>query len=125
MPIFIYQYKNLSINFVTGLPILTNQKSIRYNLILIIVDWLTKMIYYELVIITINASSLAKVIINIVVRHHSLSDSIITYQGLLFSLKFWSVLYYFSGIKQRPLTAFYPQIDIQTKRQNNIMKTYL
>lgn len=61
------QWKNLSINFVTGLPVSTNLKSETYNSILVIVDRLTKMLYYELVMITIDALGLAKVITDIVV----------------------------------------------------------
>ena len=36
------------------------------------------MVYYKPVKVTIDALGLAKVIINMVVRHHSLSDSIVT-----------------------------------------------
>ena len=60
-----------------GLPILTDWKKDSYNSILVIIDQLTKMVYYKLVKIIINTSSFAKIIINIGVRHHSLPDSII------------------------------------------------
>ena len=46
-------------------------------------------------------------------------------RGLLFTLKFWSSFCYFFGIKQWLSTAFHPQIDGQTKRQNSIMEAYL
>ena len=36
------------------------------------------MVYYKPVKITINALGLAKVIINVVMKHHGLSDSIVT-----------------------------------------------
>ena len=65
-------------NFVMGLPILTDWKGDSYDSILVIIDWFTKMVYYEPVKITINAPSLAEVIINVVVRHHSLLDLIVT-----------------------------------------------
>ena len=112
-------------NFVTGLPVLTDWKSESYDLILIIVDGLTKMVYYKPVKITIEAPDLAKVIINIVIRHHGLLDSIITDWGFLFTSKFWSLLCYFLGIKKRLSTAFYPQTDGQTERQNSTMEAYL
>ena len=38
-----------------------------YNLILVIVNWLMKMVHYELVKVTINALGLAEVILNVVV----------------------------------------------------------
>ena len=66
------------------------------------------MVHYELVKVIIDAPGLVEVIIDVVVRHHGLPDSIVTNQGLLFITKFWSSLCYFLGIKQRLLTAFYP-----------------
>ena len=83
------------------------------------------MVYYEPVKITINAPSLAEVIINVVVCHHGLSNSIVTDKGSLFTSKFWSLLCYFFGIKTRLSTAFHPQTDGQTKKQNSIMEAYL
>ncbi len=73
---------------VTGLLILANWKSDSYDLILVIVNWLTKMVNYKSVKITINAPSLAKVIINIVVWHHRVPESIMTDQSSLFTSKF-------------------------------------
>ena len=112
-------------DFVTGLPILTDWKGDSYDSILVIVDRLTKMVYYKPVKVTINAPGLAEVIIDVVVRHHGLPDSIVTDRGLLFTSKFWSSLCYFLGIKQKLSTAFHPQTDGQTKRQNSTMEAYL
>ena len=92
-------WKDLLMDFVTGLPISTDWKGDSYDSILIIVNWLTKMVYYEPVKVTINALGLAKVIINMVMRHHGLLDSIVTDQGSLFILKFWWSLCYFLSIK--------------------------
>ena len=112
-------------DFVMGLPILTDWKGDSYDSILVIVNRLTKMVHYEPVKVTIDASDLAEVIIDVVVRHHNLPDSIITDWEFLFTLKFWSSLCYFLGIKRKLSTAFHPQIDGQTERQNNIMEAYL
>ena len=92
----------------------TNWKKDSYNFILVIVDSLTKMVYYKPVKNTIDAPGLAEVIINVVIRHHGFPDSIVTDKSSLFTSKFWSLLYYFLGIKQRLSTAFYPQTDRQT-----------
>ena len=54
-------------------------KKDNYKLILIIVNWLIKMVYYKLVKVTINAFGLIKEIINMVVRHYGLPNSIIIY----------------------------------------------
>ena len=78
LPIPTHCWKDLSMDFVTDLPILMDWKRDSYNSILIIVDRLTKMVHYKPVKVTIDAPGLAEVIINIVVRHHGLLDSIIT-----------------------------------------------
>ena len=82
-------------DFVTGLPILTDWKDESYDSILVIIDRLTKMVHYKPVKIIINVSGLAKFIINIEVRHYGLLDFIITDWGFLFMSKFWSSLFYF------------------------------
>ena len=65
-------------DFVTGLPILFDWKDDSYDSILLIVDRQTKMVYYEPVKVTINTSSLTKVIINVIVRHQAVPESIVT-----------------------------------------------
>ncbi len=112
-------------DFVTDLPISADWKDDRYDLILVIIDRLTKMVHYIPIKVTINASGLAEVIINVVVRHHGISESIVMDQSSLFTSKFWSLLYYFLGIKKKLSTAFHPQTDHQTKRQNSTMEAYL
>ena len=117
--------KDLFMDFITSLPILTDWKEDSYDLILVIVDRLTKIVHYKPVKVIIDAPGLAEVIINVVVRHHGFPDLIVTDRGLLFTSKFWSLLCYFLGIKQKLSTAFHPQTDGQTKRQNSTMEAYL
>ena len=80
------------------------------------------MVHYEPVKVTINAPGLAEVILDVVVRHHGLLDSIVIDRGSLFTSKFWSSLCYFFEIKRRPSTAFHPWINGQTEKQNSIME---
>ena len=107
LPVFTYYSKNLLIDFITGLQILTDWKRDNYNSILVIINRFTKMVYYKSVKITIDAPGFIEIIVDIVVKHYSLLDSIVTNRGLLFNLKFWSLLCYFFGIKRRLLTTFY------------------
>ena len=116
LPIPTHRWKDLSMDFVTGLPLSADWKGDSYNSILVIVDRLTKMVHYEPVKITIDAPGLAEVIIDVIVWHHGLPDSIVTNKGSLFTSKFWSSLCYFLGIKWRLSTAFHPQTDGQTER---------
>ncbi len=73
-------------DFVTGLLISTNWKGETYDLILVIIDRLTKMVYYEPVKMTIDALALAEVIIKALVRYHGLPDSIVSDRGSVFTL---------------------------------------
>ena len=125
LPVLIHRWKDLSMDFVIGLPVSTNWKGEIYDSILVIIDRLSKMVYYEPVKVTIDASNFAEVIINVVVRHHGLPDSIVSDRGSIFTSKFWSSLFYFLGIKQRLSTAFHSQTDGQTERQNNTIEAYL
>ena len=65
-------------NFLTELLILTDWKSESYNLILVIINQLTKIVYYKPIKIITNTLGLTKVKIDVVVRHYRLLDSIIT-----------------------------------------------
>ena len=111
LPIPTHWWKDLSIDFVTGLPVLTNWKGNSYDLILVIVNRLTKMIYYQSIQVTIDAPGLAEVILDIVVWYHNLFDSIVSDRGSVFTSKFWFSLCYFLGIKRQLSTVFHPQTD--------------
>ena len=65
-------------DFMTSLEISTNWKKNSYDSILVIVNWLTKIVHYKLVKITINIPRLAVVLIDVIVRHHGFLDLIVT-----------------------------------------------
>ena len=111
LPVPTHRWKDLLIDFMTGLPVLIDWKGDSYNFILVIVDWLTKMVHYKPVKITLNTPGLAKVIIDVVIRYHRRLDLIGTDRGFLFSSKFWSLFCYFFGIKRKLFATFYPQTD--------------
>ena len=54
-------------DFVTELSISNNWKEKSYDSIFVIVNWLIKMVHYELVKVTIDALRLAEVILDMVV----------------------------------------------------------
>ena len=63
----IYQWKNLLIDFIIELLVSTNEKIDNNNFILIIVNKIMKIVYYELVKVIIDALKLAKVIFDVIV----------------------------------------------------------
>lgn len=72
----------------TAFPILIDWKSNSYNAILFIIECLIKMIYYDLVKTIINVASLVEVIIDMIIRYHSLLELIISDQNLVFTSEF-------------------------------------
>lgn len=75
-------------------------------------------VHYEPVKVTIDAPGLAGVILDVVVWHHGLLNSIVSDRGSIFTSKFWSSLCYFLGIKRRLSTASTLR---PTERQNSTM----
>ncbi len=82
------------------------------------------MVNYKPVKVTINVPGLVEVIIKAIVRHHGPPNSIKNDYGSVFTLKFLSLLCYFLRIKWKLSTAFQPQTNDQTERQNSIIKAY-
>ncbi len=78
LPVPRHRWMDLSMDFVTGIPVSTNWKGESYYSFLVIVDRLTKMVHYEPVKVTIDTPSLAEVIIDVVVRHNGFPDSIVS-----------------------------------------------
>ena len=85
LPMPTHRWMNFSIDLATGLPVSTNWKVEIYDSILVIVDRLTKMVHYKPVKVRIDAPGLAEVIIDVVVRHHGLPDSIVSDRGSVFT----------------------------------------
>lgn len=113
--------KDLSMDFVLGLLTFTNWKCKIYNSILVILDH-TKMVYYKLVKVRIDVSGLGVVIIDVLIRRHSLPNSIVSNRDLVFISKFSSSLCCFLGIKKKQSTTFHSP---RSKQQNSIMEAYL
>ena len=67
LPVPTHRWKDLLMDFITGLSVSTDWKGKSYNSILVIVNRLTKMVHYKPVKITIDALGLAEVILDVVV----------------------------------------------------------
>ena len=76
----------------TGLQTSTDWKGNFYNSILVIVDWVREMVDHKPVKRSVNVFKLVKIIINVIIQHHDLLNSIMTNKSLLFTSKFWLLL---------------------------------
>ncbi len=64
------------------------------------------MVHYKRVKVIINILGQVEVIIDVVVRHYGIPESIVLDRDLLFTSKFWSLLCYFLGIKKSYVQLF-------------------
>ena len=83
-----HKWKDILLDFVTGLPPFKDWRGHIYDSILVIVNRLTKMLYYIAVDKTLDAKQFAQVLIENLIRYHGLSDSIVTNRGSLFTSQF-------------------------------------
>ena len=113
-------WKELSMDFVTGLP-----WSQGYDAILVVVDRLTKMRHLIPCRTSTSAEDLANLFLENVWRLHGLPDGIVSDRGPQFASIFWRSLCKRLQIQPRLSTAFHPQSDGQTERVNAIMEQYL
>lgn len=75
-------------DIVIDLQLLIDRKNYSYNLILVIMKYLIKMVYHKLVETTINGVSPVVVIIDIMIKHYNHLELIVSDRSFLFTLKF-------------------------------------
>jgi hypothetical protein len=115
--------KEFSMDFITGLPPALYQGR-DVDMILVIVDRKTKYSFYFAVNQTMSAEDLAALWVDRFADYGPPSG-IVTDRGSIFTSKFWSAWCYYLKTKQRLSTAFHPQTDGQTERQNQNLEHYL
>ena len=116
--LFIFKYKwlNLTMNSVTSFSINRDWNEIKYDLILMMIDRLTKMIHYISIIKIINAENLTKIFIKKVVQLHDFFLFVTIDKKSLFILSFWSTFCYTMKIKRKLSIAFHSQTNEQIER---------
>ena len=93
-----------------GLPKSTTPNSIKYNFILVLIDYFIKLIYYYPVRKTIDVIQLTKLLFRIFTQIGPL-DNIIFNKNSIFISKYWSTIYYYLYILYKLSIAFHLQID--------------
>ena len=117
-------WDELTMDFITGLPPSKVGTSV-YDSILVIVDRCTKMAQYLPCTKTITASKLADLFFDQVVTRFGTPSGIVSDRGAVFTSGFWSDFCYYMKTKRRLSTAFHPQTDGQTERQNQTLEHFL
>lgn len=115
---------SLSMDFITDLPPSRIREEV-VDSILVVIDRFTKMSYYIAVSCEMTAKDMADILLERVFVVTGFPNSIISDRGSLFTSKFWKELCFQLGIKRKLSTAFHPQTDGQTERQNQVLEHYL
>ena len=111
---------HISADFITKLPLAQG-----YNAILVVVDWLTKMVHFIPTTEKMTAEGLAKLFRDNVQKLHGLPESIISDRGPQFAAGIMRELNRMLKIESKLLTVFHPQTDRQTERVNQELEQYL
>jgi len=107
-------------DFITKLPLAQG-----YDLILVVVDRLTKIVHFILTTEKTMAEGLARLFRDNVWKLHGLPKSIISDRGPQFAVGLMQELNRILGIESKMSMAFHPQTDGQTERVNQELKQYL
>ena len=116
-------WKEITMDFITDLPP-SKRKGYVYDAILVVVDRYTKMACYIPTTKKINAVELEELLMREILKFGA-PEGIVTDRGSVFTSAFWSEICYQMQVKRRLSTAFHPQTDGQTERQNQTLEHYL
>jgi len=113
-------WTHISVDFITKLPLAQG-----YDSILVVVDWLTKMVHFIPTTEKTSAEGLVRLFRDNMWKLHDLPESIILDRGPQFVAGLMRELNGMLGIKSKLSTAFHPQTDGQTERVNQELEQYL
>ena len=97
----------------------------KFNVILVIINQLSKMTHFIFTQKNFTTEKLTHLIVHKVVKIHELSLKIVTDCESLFAAEFWNDLMHILKITQDLSTAYHSQTDDQTEQLNSMLKQYL
>ena len=113
-------WMHLMVDFITKLPVVVGKDAI-----LVVCDQLSKMTYFVATTKGTSAKGLARLFQDNVWKLHRLPESVVSDRRLQFVAELTRELNRMLGIETRLSTAFYPQMDEQTKQMNQELEQYL
>ena len=117
-------WEDVTFDFITELPTCA-QSGLRYDAIMVVVDRLTKMSHYIPARADWDGKDLAYVWIREIVRLHGVPKRIISDRGPLMNAKHWETFNHYLNARRVLTSAYHPQTDGQTERQNQTLEQYL
>jgi hypothetical protein len=113
-------WKDISMDFITGLP-----KSRNKSVIMVVVDRLSKYAHFCALQHPFTASMVAQISMDQVFKLHGMSHSIVYDRDPTFTSNFWQELFKLQGTQLHLSTTYHPQNDGQTEIVIKCLETYL
>ena len=101
------------------------QESNGCNMIMNVVDRLSKQRHYIGCRSDMNSEDLAHIFVRHVWKHHGLPDTITSDRGTLFISEFWKCVQKILNITSSLSTPYYPETDGQTEITNGFFEQYI
>jgi hypothetical protein len=120
LPIPIVIWKDISMDFITGLP-----KSGNKYVIMVVVDFLSKYAHFCTLQHPFTTSTVDQIFMDQVFKLHGMPHSIIFYHDPTFTRNFWQELFKIQGTELHLSTTYHPQNDGQMDVVNKCLETYL
>jgi hypothetical protein len=118
-------FEEVTLDFITDLPPARNRSGCVFDAILVIVDRFSKMALYVPAQKTWDAKQFADAYFDNIILKYGIQKGIVSDRGSIFTSAFWTEICYQLQVKRRLSTAFHPQTDGQTERQNQTLEQYL
>jgi hypothetical protein len=113
-------WKDISMDFITGLPKLGNK-----SVIMVVVDHLSKYAHFYALQHLFTTSMVAQIFMDQVFKIHGMPHSIVFDRDPTFTRNFWKELFKLQGTQFHLSTTYHPQTDGQTQVVNKCLETYL
>jgi transposase InsO family protein len=113
-------WKDISMDFITGLPKLGNK-----SVIMVVVDRFFKYAHFCALQHPFTASTVAQILMDQVFKLHGMPNSIVSDRDPTFTSNFWQELFKLQGTQLHLSSAYYPQADGQMEVVNKCLETYM
>jgi E3 ubiquitin-protein ligase DOA10 len=120
LPIPTAAWSSIGIDFIIWLPMSEGK-----NIIMVIVDRLTKYAHFLPLAHPYTAFAIVHLFFYQIYKLHGLPTSIVTDSDLIFTISFWKEPMKLLGVKLNMSSFYHPQSDSQTERINQCLENYL